>query len=362
MSTPQSDLATVAAVATGAESRPNARPRTWPALLALLFLAPILGEVFSWSTPPLAFLLPTTMFFETALYGCGAILIRETARRRGLGWGNILLMGAAYGVFEEGLYVQTWFNPGYQGLHALAHYGRFFDTAWVWALGLTVFHMVFSITIPILLAESFFPRAADRPWLGRKGLAATIAWFSLTGAFAAIMNGFVLYAKSGYTHPPAAYLVAIAMTVCLFLLGSSLRFAAPQSAGPRSAPGVWPLRIGAFLVTTAFFFAFYGLSTLSPYPIVPIAAMLALVGYAVAQCLVWSRRADWGARQRLALASGAFGFWIVVSPIAIATFLPVVALIFLGLLVWLAAKIRGARIISPPTALASDPSSSAGAA
>src|SRR5690242_19365732 len=72
-------------------------PRTWAAALTLYFLAPILGEIFSFNTPPLAFILdPGKFIFEPALYGSGALLIRETARRRGLGWLAILVMGAAY--------------------------------------------------------------------------------------------------------------------------------------------------------------------------------------------------------------------------------------------------------------------------
>jgi hypothetical protein len=76
-------------------------PRTWAAALTLYFLAPILGEVFSSNTPPLAFITdPGTFIFEPALYGSGALLIREVARRRGLGWPAILVMGLAYGVLE----------------------------------------------------------------------------------------------------------------------------------------------------------------------------------------------------------------------------------------------------------------------
>jgi hypothetical protein len=39
------------------------------------------------------------------LYGDGALLIRELARRRG-GWTRIALLGAAYAIVEEGLVLQ----------------------------------------------------------------------------------------------------------------------------------------------------------------------------------------------------------------------------------------------------------------
>ena len=45
--------------------RAEQRQRTWAAALTLYFLAPILGEVFSFNTPPLAFILdPGKFIFE----------------------------------------------------------------------------------------------------------------------------------------------------------------------------------------------------------------------------------------------------------------------------------------------------------
>jgi hypothetical protein len=146
----------------------NSRPQcTWPALLTLFFLAPIIPEMLTGSTPPLMFINPISLLFETGLYGSGAILIRELVRRRGLGWSSIVLLGAAYGILEEGLVITSWFNPYWSDLGKLAFYGRLLDTSWVWALELTIFHAIVSITIPILLTEILFPRIADRPWLGK---------------------------------------------------------------------------------------------------------------------------------------------------------------------------------------------------
>jgi hypothetical protein len=89
--------------------RLESRPRTWVAALTLYFLAPILGEVFSFNTPPLAFIVdPSKLIFEPALYGSGALLIREIARRRALGWPAIVVMGAGYGVLEEAIFIHLW--------------------------------------------------------------------------------------------------------------------------------------------------------------------------------------------------------------------------------------------------------------
>jgi hypothetical protein len=319
--------------------RMESRPRTWAAALTLYFLAPILGEVFSFNTPPLAFVLdPSKFIFEPALYGSGALLIREIARRRGLGWPAILVMGAGYGVLEEGIFIHSWFNPMFEGLHSLAVYGRAWDTSWVWAVGLTGFHAVFSITIPILLTEALYPRVAAIPWLGPVWLRVIMVWFAFTVALGAIFYGFILSRDKGYTHPPLTYLFAIALVVALLAIGSRLRPATQARVVERRTPGLWSLRLFGGVMTLAFFVAFYGLSAWQPFALVSIGGMIAVATITAWPVASWSRRPGWGAEQRLALASGAFGFWLVLSPLFFVTGLPLVALVFLILLIWLARR------------------------
>ncbi len=325
--------------ASGSAPQAVKKPATWPALLTLLWIAPILGEVFSWSTPPLRFIfVPTTIFYLLSLYGLGAIFIREIVRRRKLGWGNILLLGCAYGVFEEGMYVQSWFNPNWPGLSAFAAYERFFNTNIVWAAGITAFHMVFSITIPILLTEAIFPNIAEKSWMGKKGLIFSGILFIVVGVFSIIMYGFVLYSKKGYTHPPLIpFLLAVALVIMFGWAGTVIRFPAFPSL-PHTPPRLWTLRIAGFTITLLYFLAVYIVIGKVHNAYIPILLMIGLVCYSVVQSMRWARRAGWDARHRLALASGAFGFWIAVSPVAYATGVPVVAVVFLALLIWLAKK------------------------
>ncbi len=313
--------------------------RIWPAILTLYFMAPIVGELFSLNTPPLMFLLnPATFVFEPALYGSGALLIREIARRRGLGWRGVVLLGAAYGVIEEGVFIQTWFLPS-----GVDVYGRAWDVNWVWAAGLTVFHAVFSISIPILLTERLYPTVADRPWLGRGARWFFGVWFGCTVVFGAIAYGFFLHRAVGYTHPPLSFVVAIAAILAFGWLGLRPRMArrdGAQKVAPTSRPpGLWPLRLVGFFGAVAYLFAFYGLGALRvppPLVVAAIAAVVALVAWRVAR---WSARVGWGAAERLALGSGALAVWIVITPVSWATGLPLVGLAFLILLVWLARRV-----------------------
>lgn len=314
-----------------------AMTRTWPALLTLYFLAPLLGEVLSWSTLPLAFIFePAKLIFEPALYGSGAILIRELVRRRGLHWGNVLILGAAYGVLEEGVDIQTWFNPA--GLHGLGVYGRYWETNWVWAAGLTVFHMVFSITIPIILAESCFPQIAALPWLGHKGRNWLTAWLTLAVVIGVLGYGWVLGKQTGYLHPPfPQYLVAVGLMLALLALGVRLRLPPPTQTA-RPAPRLWTVRLAALGMSTLFFLVFYGVPSLIPLPPVELVLLAFIIVLAVTRVRTWATRASWDNAQRLALASGALGFWLAVSPIFWFTGLPLVALLLLVLLIWLARR------------------------
>jgi hypothetical protein len=76
-------------------------------------------------------------------------LVRDYARRWQKGWRSILILGAAYGIIEEGIMVRSFFSPTWKDLGLLATYGRWLGTNWVWAEWLAIYHAIFSITILI---------------------------------------------------------------------------------------------------------------------------------------------------------------------------------------------------------------------
>ncbi|HEY7835437.1 MAG TPA: hypothetical protein VIG30_17810, partial [Ktedonobacterales bacterium] len=158
-------------------------PRNWPAILLLFFLAGFTAEVLTGSTPILVYLTnPFSFIFNPLLYGCGALLVREIVRHRGLGWTSVLWLGAAYGIFEEGLVINTWADPWAHDVctlvkgvaTGLCDFSRVGGINLLWALELTTFHAIISITIPILLVELIFPSRAARPWLRRRGIIACV--------------------------------------------------------------------------------------------------------------------------------------------------------------------------------------------
>jgi hypothetical protein len=282
-------------------------------VFVLLLLSPAVAELLSGSTPLAQFFSPPSLLLELGLYGAGAILIRELTRWRGLGWPSILILGAAYGIVEEGLQIQSFFNVHHLDLGNLAVYGRALGVNWVWAEHLTVYHAVWSITIPILLTELLFPARRALPWLGRRGLRIVGIIFALD-----ILAGFALVTLSfhsayGYVPPLVPYLAAVALVCALgwLILRQPVRaapVAIPFAPMPTvRAPHPWLLRLfsfGAAFIWFFIFIAFTGKGSRIPAPVTMLAGVILAWG-------VWMLIRQWSApnrlwddRHRLALATG----------------------------------------------------------
>ncbi len=124
--------------------------------LGLVLLAPTVGEFLLGNIPISQY---ASVLVLAPLYGGGALLVRETARRLGRGWPTIVLFAAAYALIEEGPVDQMVFNPGYLGLDSFAGYAEIpglgiSGTLVLWSLAL---HTVWSICVPIALVEAFDP-------------------------------------------------------------------------------------------------------------------------------------------------------------------------------------------------------------
>lgn len=89
------------------------------------------------------------------LYGAPALLIREVARRRELGWPGILCLAAAWGIVEAGVIDQSMFNPAYRDID---YWPYLFEPTFLPGPGLSAFaavsfvagHAIFSLGAPRL--------------------------------------------------------------------------------------------------------------------------------------------------------------------------------------------------------------------
>ena len=311
------------------------KKKTWKSgtrrpIFALLLLAPMCGEVLSGSAPPLEFINPVGFLFLVMLYGSGALLIREFVRRWGKGWPSILLLGLAYGIYEEGIVVRSFFDPTWGDLDRLAWYGRWLGVNWIWTIELTLFHAVISIAIPILLVELMYPEQRHKLWVTRRGLkihALLLASMSIIGI------AFEMRA------PPLGYLGCILAMILLAWL--AYRWPERDQKEKRvRLPRQWRIGLFGFLGMVGFFITLWVI----PENEVPVGwcvaacfALPVLVLYLAGKLGIWS----FGLRQQWALATGALMLWILFAFLAVAgPDMPIAGLIFLVFLWRLGRNIR----------------------
>jgi hypothetical protein len=149
-------------------------------VISLALLSPGIPEYLSSSSPLNAIILnpvffPIQLALNLGLYVPGVLLVREAMIRWHKGLGSVLLLGAAYGILEEGIALSTLFYSKAQPVSNLGYYGHWAGVNWIWVAGILPVHMIFSITIPIVLLGLALPYTHGEPLLSGRKLPATIA-------------------------------------------------------------------------------------------------------------------------------------------------------------------------------------------
>jgi hypothetical protein len=269
-----------------------------PALVTLL-LAPILGEWLSAASGPLDMLWPPSLVLLVSLYGCGALLCREIAWRRGLGLPGLCLLAAAYGIFEEALIDRFWFagHPPEEG--GLGLYSEVWHTNVLLATNLTVFHVAVSIVSTVIIVELLFPQHRQRPWVGRRGLVGSGVAFLVLPP--------LLYGE--YTLDPLPQLVAAALLMAALVL-VAVRLPGRPSLWDSRAVTLPPRRgvtTVAFLAAAANLVLMALSDTDTPWPL----ALLAVLSPVVLAFLVIRTRVSGPVfgRDGLRVVTGILGFY-----------------------------------------------------
>jgi hypothetical protein len=276
--------------------------RRYAPVLVLAILSTFVGEVLLGATTVSRI---GGLLVVTPLYGGGAVLIRELARRRGPGWSRIILLAAAYGIVEEGLAIQSLFNPDLFNAGIIG--GRLFGVNWVWSQWTIAYHIVWSISIPILLAELLFPDRRAEPWLGRTGVAIAAGVYAI-GALA-VAAIFRLVIAPDFRAPAVLTIsaaLAAAALAALALLWPAAPDARLSSAPVRNVPSPWLVGLLVFLVAGAWS-ALLGLPLelrAGALVLAPMLAEIALAAGAAALLRRWSASPGWSDLHRLAVACG----------------------------------------------------------
>jgi len=267
----------------------------------------MLSELLSSATPPGAFFVPWVFALFVGFYGTAALLIREIAFRWRVGWLSILLLGAAYGVLNEGMAARSFFDPNWRSLGPLAHYGWWGSVNWIWALLSTEYHAMFSVAAPIVLTEAAFADDRNRKWLGNGALTVVALVFVVVAAI------FVVHGNPAQPPGPGEMRCLVGVVVLLLLAARFIPAAPARSGGLEFSSLLSYFVIGlvgaSYLVASIYWMPALGL---------PPAALLlwsaATPATAVLFFLRVGRRGWWTGPRRCALACGGVAFFALLAP------------------------------------------------
>ncbi|GAB3835429.1 hypothetical protein GCM10027610_033190 [Dactylosporangium cerinum] len=264
---------------------PDPRPRNRRAALLLVVLAPVVAEV-TLGTVPLRLAWAWLVF--APVYSAGALFVREVVRRAGGGYPNLLLMGVAYGLLEEGLALQSLTSPHLY--HAADWAPRLFGVNTAYTELNLVYHAVFSITVPVALTELCFARHGTAAYLRRGGV---IAAGVVTLLGAALLRVAVPPGEDpGYTMPLPAVLGIAAVIAVLVVLALRVRVRPARPAVPPR-----PAVLGALTAVSALVF----LGAIWPFA----GARQPCSPTAPGRCCRWPARPPWPPPRSSRCAAGA---------------------------------------------------------
>jgi hypothetical protein len=280
--------------------------------VCILLLAPFFGESLSGATPPLDLILPWNLALMVGLYGCGALICREVVLRYKLGLVGLILLGAAYGVWEEGLVDRYWYDPAFWDDQNIGAYSVVGQTNLLLALLLTVFHSAVSICCSVLVVERIFPKRQTQPWVGRRGMIAAVIVFAV--AVPVICGEFY------WPSAPNLFAAALVMAALVGLAFWQRRFGfRSRGQSPGSARSRKAITWIAFTATLLFWFVVNGLPESGIAW--PVGLLVAALPVAVAIWLI-SRRAtgDRFGTDALRVITGILAFFalldILIAPLA----------------------------------------------
>ncbi|MHA1378313.1 MAG: hypothetical protein ACTSRG_08015 [Candidatus Helarchaeota archaeon] len=272
--------------------------------ITLALLSTMIAELLSGSAPPLIFFNPLQFLIRFTLYGCGIIIIRELCIKWKKGWGSILILGLAMGIIWEGLAAKAIFRPTWTGLDIIGTYGRWLDVNWITGIWLVLFHVIYSVTVTILLFNFIYPEKKNERLLTDKKLGVIFVIFCFIilffymwiSAYDPIWQNFCLLIKIlspnitddfGYGvtliltlfcifitapyHPDALITgITLLMLFCLFLTAWQIKsdILKVKNEEPKIRPK-WFYLVGAIYSPSVFLINAISPYTI-PYPVIPI--------------------------------------------------------------------------------------------
>ena len=280
------------------------------ALWILALLSPVIAEMLSGSSPPREFFNPLAFALLLGLYGAGVLVVRELSVIWNKGWASIIVMGAAYGILEEGVAVKSFFDPQWMDIGALGVYGRFLGTNWVWASWLTIFHSAVSITLPIFILVLLYPHLRSQRLLTRRRFEIVLVILFLDVLVCTtILNSYVPFWPM--------YILAIVAVFGLVFYSKHLPkgFLMPESDHPTWSPSRFAVLGFALLLLSFIASGLFAESAAVPF-IVPIVLEFVISCWVLV--MIWAHMGTTkNLGQKAYFAVGMMGFFVFLGTILV---------------------------------------------
>lgn len=274
----------------------------------LLFFAPFIGELLSGHQPPLDFFNPLTFILTALPYGFGALIVRELTIRWGGGALKFFLLVLAYGLYEEGIVVRSFFNANWSELGALQGHDFAFGVSWTFAFVLLHFHAVFSMWVSISVAEMLFSKRRNKNWLSNKMLGLCILGLALWLPAGWLMTSYI----PPIFHYTAVFVIFLALIFAAYKLPKTPRAKIVYQSKPHS---FWFFAVGTVNVIITYFMVFIGPEMGFLPPTLVAMAVLFLVNAATLILIgMWTDNfTRWNDQNRLALNIGFLTIFFFIS-------------------------------------------------
>ena len=275
----------------------------------LLLLGPLLGELVSAHQTLFQFINPLAFVLTALPYGFGALICRELMVRWGKGWVSLVLLGIAYGLYEEAVVARSFWDPDWAELGPLRDYTYWRGITWTYAEVLIHFHLTISIISSVALAHILHPAHRHESWLSNRGLVICFVGLALWTPALVAINPFM--------PPTGGFVLACLVIVGLGVLAWRLP---AQVFSPHQGTATRPFWYGvvAAVNMTVVFITVFMLPEADPgwlaaWPVVFVFVALFDLG-AFWLILRWSGNGTtWDDRHKLALVSGLLAFFIVMN-------------------------------------------------
>lgn len=274
----------------------STRERLLPAIV-LFVLSPLVGEFLLGNLSiTMLWILPMIAL----LYGCGAVIIRETARRLQLGWPSMIVLALAYAIIEEAFVTQSLFNPNFLGLRLL-EYGFMpdFEISIWWTVYVLGIHVIWSIGVPIALTESLVPDIRRTPWLSPVEFTILVFIFLLYSTASFVNTSLNSSFMASNAHLLTSAGIVVILIAIALLLG---RVDMNRYSSPIQLPSIRAVGMIAFLLGSVF------MSLSIVHDAIPASlntgGMISVVLIGGLLFLWWSKQPGWSVYHSWAVPSG----------------------------------------------------------